>query len=363
MEKKIFGKDIYCCIPERIIDTKLLTDNEKKLYKLLCGRAEMQSKKFEMDALTQKELADEIDCSERTIRRALKKLIQYKLIKANYNPGFPSEYLILNAEESLIPVHESERKKKNKKIREALSKFKNIASEKKKEIITLTQNQSELKTYLESKIGIRVYNKQIIGLYNAAVDNKNINGSLDILKSIIDEKIDYIQKQKNKIIRNIIGYIYTSIKNYIPTITDEDKSSFYDDALSLSLKLRDEYDIRYHFTLNQCISLFSMVSKKIEYNQKNNQTIFNYIISEMVNKTKSRNDINDMFAYFRGMIKNYNKAKPKEKTENTKSIFENAYSEKWALLHSPTYSGRLPENYNERFKGTSYDLNEFTPLF
>lgn len=370
MSLKIFGTGAYSCLPDKVLNTKLLTDNDKKLYSLLCGRAEMRAKGFDIDALTQNELADEINCTDRTIRRGIKKLTDLKLIDKIYNPGFPTDYNILDSEESLIPVHQSERKQKNKKIKETLSSFKAVTQKAKKEIIKLDTTQSDLKYYLASKLGERVSNKQIIVLYNAAIDNPNINGNLDIVKSIIDNCCDFIRKQK-MVFKNIIGYVYKAIKNYSVTISEKDKSEFHEEAFSLSLKLKEDNDIRYHFTLNQCIALFSMLRKKFTKEQKSNQMLFNYIIAELVNKTKKMNHINDMFAYLREIIKNINtstNAPIIKKDIITKSDYDSPYTERWALMHSPTYSGNvtgtgIPDSFQENDDTQSYDLSLVKPLF
>lgn len=365
---KVFGNEKYNCIPERVHKTHLLTNNDKSLYSILCNQAEMKRKNFDMDELNQSELADEVGCSKRTIRRSLTKLENYKLIEIIKNPGFPSEYKILNSDESLIPIEKSQRELRNEKIKAALSKFQNpVPKKEEKEIIKLTPEQTDLKFFIESKIGEKVYNKQIIVLCNAAIENKNIDGNFEIIKSIIEEKCDYIRSKKNKIIKKMMGYIYVAIKKYSPSISENDKSEYHDEALSLSLKLKEEYDTRYHFTLNQCIALFSMASKKITNRSNSNQTIFNFIMS-LVSKTISRHDIKDMFAYFRGMIKNYAEAKPENREEPKKIVSETTYSERFLLSISPTYSGNrngkgIPDTFIENDKTPSYDLSKVKPLF
>ena len=236
---KVFGKENYDCMPERVRKTHLLTVNDKSLYSTLCNQAEMKRKKFDQDELNQSELADEVGCSERTIRRSLTKLAEYKLIEIIKNPGFPSEYKILNSDESLIPIEKSKRELRNEKIKAALSKFQNpVPKKEEKEILKLTPEQTDLKFFIESKIGEKVYNKQIIVLCNAAIENKNIDGNFEIIKSIIAEKCDYIRSKKNKIIKKMMGYIYVAIKKYSPSISENDKSEYHDEALSLSLKLK-----------------------------------------------------------------------------------------------------------------------------
>ena len=364
MRTNIFGTSVFTQLPDGVLYTNM-PDKCKQLYALLCKKSKLKKNdNYDIEPFSHNDLAKELKCSKKSIQRHINKLISYGLIEAVKKPGLYTEYVILDVlESSLAKV--SENPKLFKSYLKSPEKSITEPEKEKEEPIKLSSDQNELKQYIESKIKDKLTIRKVLILCDTAAENPDIADDTEIIKMIVDTVIAYRNKSKTKI-TNIFGYIKKAVRNYEkgkPVIQIQD-NQYAEMATSLSMKLAEEYDQPYHLSVNQCIALFSIVDQKIIKTGKSRLSIFNFLISEVINKSKlSANKITDMFRYLISIINNYGNPKPDYKTpvlrkEQSYDINEFA---KFAITFSGNVNGTgIPEGFDS--KEQSYDIDEFEKL-
>lgn len=339
MAIKVFGRAIYDNVPKGVFRDRRLSASDKALYEYLCEKAELKQK-FRINIRSQKEIADELGYTRKTINRAAKKLEDYGLIEIIKFPGFTAEYKIMDAAKSKFALESQ----KPELFKEYLAEKEEKPEETRKyETINLTEEQLELKLYIENKINATLTKNKIKILTDVAAENKEIGDVIATIKNIVDTVIDYKNKSK-KIIRNIFGYIKKSIREYTaeqnPVEPIENKSSEYvDTAMSLTLKLKYDYEERYHLTYKQCLALCTIAANKVYLE---GTELYNFLLFDIINQTRHNTEIRDIFRYLITMINSYSEGYEYQETSyDEPKITENNYS---ANLRS--YSELLKEFQN-----------------
>jgi len=318
----LFGNITYDKVPKGISRDRRLKGANLSLYDYICDFEEVRIK-FNLEYKSQKEIAEELDYSEKQISRAFKTLENYGLIEVIKSKGLKSEYKILEAAKSKFA--------KESKRPELFKEYTPKKEEKTEEVqpvpvkIILTSEQIDLKYYIEAKIGKTLTKNKIKILTEVAESNKEINDIYAAIRNIVDTVIDYKNRTK-KAIRNIFGYIKKSIieyraeKNPVENTTSE----YADTAMSLTLKLKYDYEERYHLTYKQCLALCTIAANKLYLE---GTELYNFILFDIINQTRHNTEIRDMFRYLITMINSHANGYEYKKTSyNVPKITENNYS-------------------------------------
>lgn len=323
---KLFGNVTYDNVPKGISRDRRLKGANKIVYDFLCDFEEKR-RKFNLEPKSQKEIAEEIDYSERQVNRSIQVLKDYGLISVTNINGFTAEYSILNAAKSKF-AEESKRPELFKEY--TLKKEENEAETKPVpvEIITLTSEQMDLKYYIENKTGEALTKNKIKILTETATENKEIADIFATIKNIVDTIIDYKNKSK-KVISNIFGYIKKSIKEYKAgqNPVENASSEYADTAMSLTLKLKYDYEERYHLTYKQCLALCTIAANKLYLD---GTELYNFLLFDVINQTRRNTEIRDIFRYLITMINGYSEGYEYQETSYTApevpEVNENSYS-------------------------------------
>lgn len=296
-KSNLFGNITYDKVPKGILRDRRLKGANLIVYDYICDFEELREK-FNLEFKSQKEIAEYYHYSEKQINRAFKTLENYGLIEIIRSKGLKSEYRILDAskskfaEESLMPeLFKEYIPKKEKKSEET----KPVPVK-----IILTSEQIDLKHYIESKIGNTLTKNKIKILTEVAENNKEINDIYATIKNIVDTVIDY--KNRAKIaIRNIFGYIKKSIMEYKAeqNPVENSTSEYADTAMSLTLKLKYDYEERYHLSYKQCLALCTIAANKLYIE---GTELYNFLLFDIINQTRHNTEIRDMFRYLITMI-------------------------------------------------------------
>lgn len=300
---KLFGNVTYDNVPKGISRDRRLKGANLLVYIYLCDYEEVRGK-FNLEFKSQKKIAEELNYSEKQISRAFKTLEDYGLIEVIKSKGLTSEYRILETSKSKF----AEESKKPELFKEYTPK----KEEKTEEIkpvpveIVLTSEQIDLKHYIETKIGNTLTKNKIKILTELAEENSEINDIFATIKNIVDTVIDYKNRTK-KAIYNIFGYIKKSIIDYKAEQNSadpiENKASEYaDTAMSLTLKLKYDYEERYHLTYKQCLALCTIAANRIYLE---GTELYNFLLFDIINQTRRNTEIRDLFRYLITMINGY----------------------------------------------------------
>ena len=321
----LFGNIAYDKVPKGVLRDRRLKGANLIVYEYICDFEEIREK-FNLEFKSQKEIAEYYHYSEKQINRAFKTLENYGLIEIIRSKGLKSEYRILDAskskfaEESIMPeLFKEYTPKKEEKTEE----IKPVPVE-----IILTSEQINLKHYIESKIGNTLTKNKIKILTEVAENNKEINDIYATIKNIVDTVIDYKNRTK-KAIHNIFGYIKKAIREYTaeqnPVEPIENKTSEYaSTAMSLTLKLKYDYEERYHLTYKQCLALCTIAANKLYLD---GTELYNFLLFDIINKTRHNTEIRDMFRYLITMINGcVDGYEYKETSYDVPETTENTYS-------------------------------------
>lgn len=318
----LFGNIIYDKVPKGISRDRRLKGANLMVYDYLCDFEEIKGK-FNLEFKSQKEIAEELNYSEKQINRAFKTLEDYGLIEVIKSKGLKSEYRVLDASKSKF----AEESTMPELFKEYIPK-KEKNSEETKPVpvkIILTSEQLDLKHYIETKIGNTLTKNKIKILTEVAENNKEINDIYATIKNIVDTVIDYKNRTK-KAIRNIFGYIKKSIMEYRAEQNplENATSEYADTAMSLTLKLKCDYEERYHLSYKQCLALCTIAANKLYIE---GTELYNFLLFDIINKTRHNTEIRDMFRYLITMINGcVDGYEYKETSYDVPEITENNYS-------------------------------------
>lgn len=328
MQTNNFGDSIFNKLPKGVAYTNM-PDKCKQLYLLILERDEIEKKFENTKKYSQTDFADELNCSKKSITRHLTKLENFGLIKKIKNPGSTTEYIILDVLESKLAEEAPDKKNfKSCKAKTEAALVPVTIEKKKKERVELTPEQADLKLYIETKTNEKLTNKKMLIIWNTALNNKEIPDNIisEKIKMIVDSVAEYSNN-----IRNCFGYIKKSINNYKAQKSTPD-NPYSEIAASLQQKLENEYPTEYHFSEKQCIALCSIADKKIIKTKKTTLSLTAFIISEVINKSRSISGIKDIFRYMIQIINNFG---------------------------SEQYTNLKKKKYSYERKEQSYDINEF----
>lgn len=300
VKAKLFGNITYDNVPKGISRDRRLKGANKIVYDYLCDFEE-KKRKFNLEPKSQKEIAEEIDYSERQVNRSIKILKDYGLIDITNINGFTAEYKILDAAKSKFA-----KESKRPELFKEYTPKKEEKTEESKPVpvrIILTSEQIDLKYYIETRTGETFTKNKIRILTEIASGNKEIEDIFATIKHIVDTIIDYKNKAK-KVIKNIFGYIKKSIMEYKAeqNPVENTTSEYAETAMSLTLKLKYDYEERYHLTYKQCLTLCTIAANKLYLN---GTTLYNFLLFNIINQTRNNTEIRDMFRYLITMINGY----------------------------------------------------------
>lgn len=337
-----------------------------RLYTYLIDNAKLnQTGIYEKTSFSQNEIAQKIKCSRMSVSRNLKTLESLNLIEIIKSPGKKSEYKILDITKSKLVDKDpdSDLLKPYKKIKSKTNVIINSENKKtEKEDNPLTEEQVNLKYYIENKTHEKLTKNKIHILWNAAINNPNIsdNSLSEKIKSIVD----YIIENYGNI-KNYFGYIKKCIKKFKEK-EYRNETECSEMAKSLKIKLENEYPKSYHLSANQCDALFAIINKKIIQTNKSSLRTDQFLISEVINKTRHITGINDMYQYLIKIISNYKTDQPElKKKKYINARTEQSYDINEFNGFAVTFSGNtlgtgIPEGFNNAEQ--SYDIDKFEEL-
>ena len=290
MNQLIFNQEAKAISYERMPDLR------KSLYKLIIDRTE-QEKKFGLEPWSYKDYASYLNCTPRTISRHISVLVALGLIAVQRVNGFVTEYFLRDINESKFHEVSS-----HPELFVPVKKEKEHTEKRKYESV-LDSSQIQLKNYIERKLNISLTDKKVLILIETADANAEIDSK---------ERFRIIMQCANKTAEykpiNPFGYLKKLIKTYTEitetksdTVKKEPELEYDELATSLSLKLKCDYEKRFHMSVKQCNALISIAVKRCGMAL---ESAYNFILFDVISQIRNL-DIKDIFAYTRVMMQSF----------------------------------------------------------
>lgn len=268
-----------------------MPDKCKQLYQKILEQSEIE-KKFDTAPWSYKDYAEYLRCTVKTISRHVKRLTALGIISVQRANGFVTEYFVRDLIGSNLQKASTHKE---------LFKPVTVKPKTKTYETQLDPSQIQLRAYIINKLKISISDKKLLILLDTADNNENIENK---------ERYRIIMKCANKTAAyrpvNPFGYLKKLIRTYTDAPEHEEavpeqktETLEYEGiANSLSYKLKDDYDQRYHLSVKQCNALISIAVKRCGIPV---ERAFNFILHNIINQIRNC-DIKDMFAYVRVMM-------------------------------------------------------------